>query len=123
MQFAQTFKELENYEEGEDHQFDWQPPSIYNKLDLIRNGEVMAFVKLSDHQSVTLAELRRAHQPMQYFTFSLKKFSPRGGVLAEFVLTFGSVFILDIVQAGAAERYLVTFSDARLQGSMPSKSK
>ena len=121
LQFAPTFKELDIYEEDEDPQVEWEPSSIYNKLELIRRGETMAFVKMSDLQSVALAEARREHRSIKYFTFNLKKFSRRGGVIAKFDVPMQGVFILDMRQESPVDKVLITFSRTTMEGSMPSK--
>jgi hypothetical protein len=121
LQFAPTFEELDYYEEGEDHQVDWQGRSVYNKLNLIHSGETMAFVKLKDSFSVPLADALREHRPVTEIKFGLKKYSRRGGITHQFGFEMNGVFILDIKLAGAAEKYLVTFSKSRFEGSMSAK--
>lgn len=119
LQFAPTFKELGIHEEGEDHQLTWRAASIYTKLDLIKNSEAMAFTKMRDGFSTQLAEMRQQKRAFENFKFSLKKFSPNGGVMYKFDLALKSVFILDIQQAAAAEKILITYSNPKFSSETP----
>lgn len=119
LEFAPTFKELDIHEEGEDHQLVWRAASIYTKLDLIKNSEAMAFVKMRDAFSTQLAEMHQQRKAFDYFKFNLKKFSPNGGVLYKFDLQMKTVFILDIKRAGSAEKVLITYSGTNFGSQTP----
>lgn len=121
LQFAPTFQELDYYEGPEENQLNWEGSAIYNKLRLIHSGETIAFVKMSDLLSIKLADVRREHRPITEMKFGLSKYSRNGGVTHHFRFDMSGVFILDIKQSGAAEKYLLTFSKSNFSGSMPSK--
>ena len=122
MEFAPTFKELdlqfEDEREGEDHQNQWRAAGIYRRIDRIRNSEAMAFTRMRDAFSTKLVELR---QQRKSFTikFSLRKFSPKGGVNYQFNLELQSVFILDMQAMGGGEKILITYSNPKYSSQTP----
>jgi hypothetical protein len=123
LQFSPTFSELDLYEEDEVHQLKWSIPSIYTKLNRIKNGESMAFVKMRDSFSTEIANARQSHKSIGKLNFSLKKFTTKGGVMARFDLEMESVFILDIKQSGAAEKVLITFGKTNFAGTLPAEKE
>lgn len=118
LQFAPTFKELDTYEEGEDIQLNWRAASIFTKLDLIKSGETIAFVKMPDWYSNQLADIHQQRKSFKECRFSAKKFSPNGGVMYRFNLKMQSVFILDIKRDGVVEKVLLTYSGTDFKGKI-----
>ena len=119
LEFAPSLKDLLIFEEDEDHQNIWRAASIYNKLDLIKKSEAMAFVKMRDAFSTNFALALQDKKSFSRIKFSLKKFSPSGGVLYKFDLQMQSIFVLEIQKAGVAERILITYSDPNLGSEIP----
>ena len=122
LEFASTFKELalqmEDENDGEDHQNQWRAAGIYTRLDMIRNGESLAFTKMRDAFSAKLVELRQQRKPFTV-KFGLRKFSPKGGVNYQFNLELQSVFILDMQSMGGGEKILITFSNPKYSSVTP----
>jgi hypothetical protein len=119
LEFAPTLKDLEIFEEDEDHQNQWRAASIFTKLDLIKKSEAMAFVKMRDAFSTNFALALQDKKAFSRFKLSLKKFSPNGGVLYKFDLSMQSVFVLEVRKAGVAERILITYRDPNLGSEIP----
>jgi len=116
LQFAQTFKRLDNFADEDDNiQLNQRAAAIYTTLNLIKKGETMAFVKMPDWYSSHLVTVQQQHKSLGECKFSAKKFSPNGGVMFRFDLKMESVFILDIQRDGVVEKILITFSNTRFR--------